>query len=107
MEQRLKDDSKIACNIIKSIRKYSRNIVKKTISIPFEIDGINLRSRVVVNYNPLTGTISLSGNGIGNRRVTVYPTKNQKLNCTNRHALDMLEKQRDKTKKWHERHVTL
>jgi hypothetical protein len=101
MTQRLKDDSKIACNIIRSIRRYSRNIVKKSISIPFEIDGINLRSRLIVNCNPFTGTISLNGNGIGNRYITVYPTTNQKLNCTNRHALDMLKKQREKTKKWH------
>lgn len=106
MTQRLKDDFKIACNIIKRSRKYSRNIVKKSISVSFEINEINLRSRVVVNYNPFTETISLSSNGIGNRYITIYPTKHQKLNCTNRHTLDMLKKQRDKTKRWHKTRAT-
>jgi hypothetical protein len=102
MTERLKDDSKIACNLIKRSRRYSRNIVKKSISTPFKIDGINLRNKIIINHNPFTGAISLSCNGIGNRYVTVYPTRHQKLNCTNEHALDMLKKQRDKTKKWRE-----
>lgn len=101
MTKRLKDDIKIACNIIKNARRYNRNIIKKSISTPFHIDGINLRNRIIVNYNPFTETISLSSNGVGNRYITFYPTKNQKLNCTNEHALDMLKKQREKTKRWH------
>jgi hypothetical protein len=83
MTERLKDDSKIACNIIKRIRRYSRNIVKKSISTSFKIDRINLRNRIIINHNPFTGTISLSCNGIGNRYVDVYPTRHQKLNCIN------------------------
>ncbi len=100
-------DSKIARNIIKGIRRYSRNIAKKSISTSFEIDEIKLRNRIIVNYNPFTGKVSLSVNGIGNRYITVYPTKHQKLNCTNEHALDLLRKQRDRTRRWHEMRATL
>ena len=94
------DNAKAACNIIKAIRKYHKlNIIHKSISTSFKIDDISIANRTAVNYNILTGNISVSSYGISYKKICICPTVNQKLKCTNQHAIDVLNKNRKRTYK--------
>lgn len=90
------EDTKAACNIIKRMRAQARNLKRKCISISIIIDNeIKAINRTDLDYNPSTGHIGISTLGLKCKGIYAYPTKNQKLKCTNQHALDMLEKIRE------------
>ena len=86
------DDIKRACNIIKQYRKNARKRIGKTIRVPLEDKSLN--NILCLKYNPDTKNISFACSGIGYKKIAVYPKTNKKLKCTNKEALDMLEKQR-------------
>ncbi len=94
------EDTKAACNIIRRMRIQSRALKRKCISTPIIIDdNIRIINRTDLDYNPSTGHIGISTLGLKCKGIYAYPTKNQKLKCTNQHALDMLEKIRDADRK--------
>ena len=95
------DDNKAACNIIKSHREYNKNKTTKNISIPlFKEDKTYVRSRLHLSFNNKTGFISIGGHSLSWKTLDVYPTTNQKLKCTNKHALDVLDQNRSNSKKY-------
>ncbi len=80
-----------ACNMIKSIRKSrKKSNISKTISVPLKIDDIKVSLRTMLGHNILTKSDLIKGSGIGYKTLCICPTTNQKLKCTNQHALDML-----------------
>lgn len=83
-----------ACNLIKRIKKYGREHQKsKSLLIPFIIDEFKLYVHIGIIYNNKTHNVNC-GHGIRFKKIIIYPTTNQKLKCTNKHALDYLEKER-------------
>ena len=94
------EDTKAVCNIIKRMRAQSRTLKRKYIGVPINIDDeIKTINRTDVSYNPSTGTVVISTSGLKCKGIYAYPTKFQKLKCTNQHALDMLEKIREYDRK--------
>ncbi len=87
-----------ACNMIKGQRKYNReNYLSKAVCVKFGVgEKLVVWSDVVVQFNKRTGVVSLSSNRLRVGRFSVYPGKNRKLCCTNQHALDELEKRRNR-----------
>lgn len=92
------DDTKAACNMIKRMRKQNRRQVKKSITIPLHIDDIKIGCNLIITYNPSTDCVS-EAHSLKCKRAVVYPTVHQKLRCANQHALDLLEKERELTRK--------
>lgn len=91
------NDSVAACNMIRSTRIYARKMKKKSVLVPLEIDDMRLKLRTYVIYNPFTKVYSITGHGIGYKKVDIYPSTNQKLKCTSQHAIDRLNANRERS----------
>lgn len=89
------EDSVAAYNMIKCSREYARKLRIKALFVPVEIDGVTLRARTNLYYNPSTGKCGIGAHGINFKNVGIYPTTHQKLKCINKHGIDMLKKQRE------------
>lgn len=88
--QRL-NDTKAACNMIKRMRIQNRKKVKKSITVPLNIDDdIKIGCNLIIVYNPSTKHVN-EAHSLKCKRAVVYPTIHQKLRCIGQHALDMLE----------------
>ena len=88
-------DLESACNIIKGLRLYSK---KNRLGRGVSVRLFKENSRVVVatlhiSYNKKSKEISFS-HGLRWSGVDIFPTTNQKLKCTNDHALKMLDRHR-------------
>ncbi len=92
------DDTKAACNMIKRMRKQNKKNLKKSITIPLHIGEIRIGCMLVIAYNPSTDYVG-KAHALKCKRAVIYPTINQKLRCTNSHALELLEKEREFTRK--------
>lgn len=92
------DDTKAACNMIKRIRKQNKKNLKKSITVPLRIGEIRIGCMLVIAYNPSTDYVG-KAHALKCKRAVVYPTVNQKLRCTDNHALELLEKERECTRK--------
>lgn len=92
------DDTKAACNMIKRMRKQNRKNLKKSVTVPLHIGEIRIGCMLVITYNPSTKCVS-EAHAIKCKRAVIYPTVHQKLRCVNRHTLELLEKEREYTKK--------
>lgn len=93
------DDIHAITNILNSQKSYKRNYKHKVLLIPFKIDEINLRFTVNVSYNILTQISCIGSCGISYKKITIYPRTNQKIECVNRHALDILKYRREQALK--------
>ncbi len=91
-------DIQAACNAIKQERKYARKLKGKGICTPLKIDDTNFTCVTNVGYNPCTENYTIRSHGIKCKKNIIYPTTNQKLKCTNIHALEQLNKRRERTK---------
>lgn len=92
------DDTKAACNMIKRMRKQNKKNLKKSITIPLDMGDIKIGCMLVIAYNPSTDYVG-KAHALKCKRAVVYPTVHQKLRCTNSHALELLEKERECTRK--------
>ncbi len=89
------EDTKAACNRIKSNRRYSRKALKgKSLCIPIKIDDTKLICKTTLLHNIFTGTDTIGSHAIKCKSANIYPTTHQKLKCTNKHAIDALNKYR-------------
>jgi len=90
-------DEIAACNYIKRWRAYGKkNYLRKSLSVALPEYG--LRMGIIFVYNKKTQCISFA-HCLKFRRISIYPTTNQKLKCTNQHALEVLEQQRTRSRK--------
>jgi len=92
-------EEKEACDLIRYNRKYNRtNFFKKSIYIDLK-PGLDAKvfDKLLIGLNKRTGTISHS-NQIVYKSTNISPTKNNKLKCTNQHALDYLKAQKNSLK---------
>ena len=92
------DDTKAACNMIKRMRKQNKENLKKSVTVPLHIGEIRIGCILVIAYNPSTGYVG-KAHALKCKRAVVYPTVHQKLRCVNRHTLELLEKERECTRK--------
>jgi len=100
-------ETEAACDMIKARRDYIKQKCKnKTFTIPINdnISDLKLKNKISVLYNTSTGNISISPSGIGYKTISISPSKNQKLICTNQHAIDMLNKQKEIHHKCYKKH---
>ena len=93
-------DEEAACNIIKYRIEYDRkNKVSKTITLQLFYEAKSSVSAVsMIQYNLKTNNIQ-SSNCIKWKRKSISPTTNQKLHCTNTHALEVLNTHRQHSHK--------
>ncbi len=92
-------DEQAACNYIKRIREYCKKSKSKCTRTPLNINDAHIDNIIVLKHNPLTKKDSFSCAGIGYKKIAIYPTTNQKLRCTNQHALDVMKKHKEFSKK--------
>lgn len=93
------DDTKAACNMIKRMRKQNRKQVKKSITIPLHIDDMKIGCNLIITYNPSTKCVS-DAHSLKCKKAVIYPTVHQKLRCVDQHTLDILEKERESTRRY-------
>ncbi len=89
-------DTLAACRLIKRQRKFSR--LKKIKRISVRLEDVRVTAVTNIHYYPPTNSISFS-HCLYSNRCSFYPTTNKRLKCTNQHALDMLNKKREKNKR--------
>ncbi|WP_143311813.1 hypothetical protein [Candidatus Methanoperedens nitratireducens] len=78
-------------------RKYARESYwHKTVLVSLNVGEKYVVSSVVkVNVNKVTGVVSFAAAGLRINGCDVHPGKNQKLRCTNQHALEVIERKRN------------
>lgn len=98
-------DTIVACNIIKYQRQKNRTLKHKNIRVDFDNDE-KLYTRLVLVFNPVTGTVSWA-HCLRYKRLAFYPTTNQRLRCTNQHALNMLDHAREYQREYRRERVRI
>lgn len=93
-------DTIAACNMIRGQRLKNKKMKIKGIRTDFD-NNEKIYTRLNLFLNPSTGTVIMS-HCLRYGRLAFYPTTNQRLWCTNRHALNKLHHKRvyDRERYW-------